>query len=103
MRSFLPLVLLLSVVALVGCGTGQVVIPETTTESVTQSIKTILERVAETGDLAIAEELESYIEEELADVDQAKSEALMKDYQELMATSGKKAIQAKAQEMISNL
>ena len=103
MRFFLPFMLLLSVTVLVGCDTGTVEIPETTTDSVTDSIRTILERVAETGDINIAEELQSYIEEELADVDQAKADALMPAYEELMGLTDEAAIKAKATEMIAML
>jgi hypothetical protein len=103
MRFFLPLLMLVGVVALVGCDTGEVVTPETTTNSVTDIMRPILERVAETGELQPAEELKSYIEEDLAGVDPAKSEALMADYQELMSLSSQDEIKAKAQDMISKL
>ena len=57
MRFFLSLMLLVSVLALVGCGGGSAVTPETTTDSVTEIIKPLLERLAETGDLQGAEEV----------------------------------------------
>jgi hypothetical protein len=63
----------------------------------------ILDRVAETGDLSMAEELQSYIEEDLAETDPAISEELMKDYEELMTLSGADEIKAKCEEMKAKL
>ncbi len=103
MRFFLSFMLLIGVLAVVGCGGGSVDTPETSTDSVTQIIKPILENLAATGDLEGAEELGSYIEEDLAGVDQAKSDALLKDWRELQSMSGTAAIKAKAQEMLSKL
>ena len=103
MRFFASLVLLFSIVAVVGCGGGPVEIPETTEDSVTQTIRPILERLAETGDLEEGLEARSYIEEDLAGIDQAKSDALMKDWLELEAMSSPADIKAKAQEMIDKL
>jgi hypothetical protein len=103
MRFFLSLMLLVSVLALVGCGGGSAVTPETTTDSVTEIIKPLLERLAETGDLQGAEEVKSYIEEDLAGVDEAKSAALMKDWQEMQSMTDTAAIKAKAQEMLTKL
>ncbi|MBC8877265.1 MAG: hypothetical protein H8E44_48170 [Planctomycetes bacterium] len=102
MRVFLPFMFLLSMVVVVGCG-GQVVVPETNEDTVTQSMRPILERVVETGDLEIANELQSYIEEDLASVDQAKADALMKDFRELQSMSDQNAVKAKAKEMLSKL
>jgi hypothetical protein len=99
---FLTSLLLLCAIAVVGCN-GDAVVPETSTESVTGLIKPILEKIAETGDREAVGELKSYIEESLAGVDQAKSDALMKDYNELRAMSGSSQIKAKAQAMLSKL
>ena len=103
MRFFLSFMLLLGVVSLVGCDTGQVEIPEATTDSTAALMKPILERVAETGDLSIAEELQSYIDEDLAETDPAKADTMKKEFDELMALSSPNEIKAKAQDMISKL
>lgn len=102
MRFLTSLILLLSVLAVFGCG-GDVVTPQTTADSVTGLIKPILEKVAETGDRETVGELKSYIEEDLAGVDQAKSDVLMKDFQELRSLSGAEKIKAKAREMLTRL
>ena len=99
---FLTSLLLLCAIAVVGCS-EKAVVPETSTESVIGLIKPILEKIAETGDREAVGELKSYIEESLAGVDQAKSDALMKDYNELQSMSGSSQIKAKAQEMLSKL
>lgn len=99
---FLTSLLLLCAIAVVGCS-EEVVVPETSTESVTGLIKPILEKIAETGDREAVGELKSYLGESLADVDQAKSDALMKDYNQLQSMTGSSQIKAKAQEMLSKL
>jgi hypothetical protein len=94
--------LLLSVIAVLGCG-GRVVAPESTPDSVTGIIKPLLEKLVETGDRETVGELDSYIEEDLAGVDQAKSDALLKDVRELQSMSGANQIKAKAREMLTKL
>jgi len=103
MRFLMSLILVLSVMAVSGCGGGQVVTPTTTTDSVTSLIKPILERIAETGDREAVTELKSYIEEDLAGVDQAKSDALMKEWVELNSMTGPAQIKEKAKAMLSLL
>lgn len=103
MRFLMSLMLLLSVIAVFGCG-GDVATRETTTDTVTTDlIKPTLERIAETGDREVVGELKSYIQESLASVDQAKSDALMKDWQEMSSMSSAAQIKAKAEEMLSKL
>ena len=102
MRPVLSLLLVLSVVTLFGCG-GEVETPETTEDSVTLTIRPILEKLAEDGDLEAAGELQSHLEEDLADVDEAKSQALLADWDEIQGMSSPDEIKAKAQEMIGKL
>jgi hypothetical protein len=103
MRFLMSLALSLSVVAVFGCGDKDVAIPQTTTDSVAGLIKPILEKIVETGDRELVNDLKSYIQEDLAGVDQAKSDALMKDYNELAGMSGAAQIKAKAKEMLGKL
>lgn len=103
MRFVTALFVWLSFLAAYGCGSGGVVTPKATSDSVTGLIKPILEGIAETGDRAAFGELKSYIQEDMASVDQAKSDALLKDFKELQGLSGASRIKAKAQEMLSKL
>jgi hypothetical protein len=103
MRFWMFLMLVLSVLVVSGCGGGQAVIPESTTDSVTSLIKPILEKIAETGDHEAVSEVKSYIEEDLAGVDQAKSDALMKEWNEMNAMTNPAQIKEKAQAMLSML
>ena len=103
MRFLMSLVLSLSVVAVFGCGDKDVAIPQPTTDSVAGLIKPKLEMIAETGDRELVGDLKSYIQEDLAGVDQAKSDALMKDYNELAGMAGAAQIKAKAKEMLGKL
>lgn len=102
MRFLVSLVLLLGVVAVCGCG-GQVVIEETTTDTATSTIKAELTKIAESGDAEAVSELRSYIEEDLAGVDQAKSDALMPEYEALQALTDPEEIKAAAKEMLGKL
>lgn len=104
MRPILGLMLLFCVVGLVGCD-GPVDVPQTTTDSVGGLIKPILERIAESGDFQGegGEELKSYIEEDMAGVDAAKSQSLLQDYEQLSTLRGAAEVKAKAQEMLSKL
>lgn len=103
MRFWMCLMLVLSVLVISGCGGGQVVTPTSTTDSVTGLIKPILEKIAETGDHEAVTEVKSYIEEDLAGVDQAKSDALMKEWNEMNAMTNPAQIKEKAQAMLSSL
>jgi hypothetical protein len=103
MRLITALFVWLSFLAACGCGSGDVVIPKATSDSVTGLIRPILEGIAESGDRAAFSELKSYIQEDLASVDQAKSDALMKDFKELQGLSGANRIKAKAKEMLAKL
>ncbi len=102
MRFLLAVIFAVSAAGLFGCS-EDVAIPETTQESVAGLIKPKLEKIAETGDRELVDDLKSYIVEDLAGVDQAKSDALMKDYNELAGMSGAEQIKAKAKEMLGKL
>jgi hypothetical protein len=103
MRWLMAVMLLLGAVALAGCDQGEVVEPEMSSNTVSDIMKPILEKLAENGDVEQASEIKSYIEEDLAAVDPAKSEELMKDWQEIRQMSDTEEIKAKAQEMLSKL
>lgn len=103
MRFLAAVMLLMSLVVVIGCGGGQVATPEATPSSVVSLIKPVLEKIASTGDRETVGELKSYIEEDLAGVDKAKSDALLADYNELVKLTDPAQIKAKAQGMLSKL
>ena len=103
MRSWMSLIVVLSVLVASGCGGGQVVTPTSTPDSITGLIRPILEKIAETGDPQAVTEVKSYIEEDLASVDQAKSDALMKEWNEMNAMTNPAQIKEKAKAMLSSL
>jgi hypothetical protein len=89
-------------VALMGCGSGTVQTEEAQEDPTIQEIKRLLQVVADSGDTENIGDLRSYIEEDLSGVDEAKSKALMVDYEELESMSGA-AAKEKATEMIGKL
>ncbi len=99
---FMRFLCLFAVVAVFGCDTGPVA-PEPSTSGVEQSVKSTLERLAETGNPETVNELSSYIQEDLAGVDAAKSQSLMPDLEELQSLQDPEQIKEKAQEMLSKL
>jgi hypothetical protein len=99
---FMRFLCMLAAVAVFGCDTGTVA-PEPAPSGVEQSIKSTLERLAETGNPETVNELSSYIQEDLAGVDAAKSQSLMPDLEELQSLQDPEQIKDKAQEMLSKL
>lgn len=99
---FVRIFLLLGLVAVLGCGTGPVADTTVKEEPLNQTIKGMLEAIA-AGDTEEIAELQSYIEEDMMEVDEAKSAALMKDFEELQQMRSPAQIKAKATEMIGKL
>jgi hypothetical protein len=93
---------MLAVIAVFGCDTGPVA-PEPTTSGVEQTVKATLEKLVETGNPETINELSSYIQEDLAGIDAAKSESLMPDLEELQSLEDPEQIKEKAQAMLSKL
>ena len=93
---------LVGVVALLGCGSGAVQTEEAQEDPTIQEIKRQLQEIVDTGDMENVGELRSYIEEDLAGIDEAKSSALLAEYEELQSISGA-AAKEKAQAMMDSL
>ncbi len=106
MRS-LKVLILLGLVAVFGCGGtgggGGGTEPDPTASQTVQMIKSILEDVAESGEAEQAGELISYVEEDLAGEDAAKSESLLPEVKELEALTDPTEIKAKAKEILGKL
>jgi hypothetical protein len=102
---FLGFLLLAGVVAVAvfGCGGGELVDTEPDVNELQQIIGPMLDELAETGDPETVNELRSYIEEDMAEADPAKSQAMMKDLEELQAMTNPADIKKKAAEMKSKL
>ena len=100
---FVKSLLLLSVVAVLGCDSGPVADTTVQEDPLNQTIKGLLEQIVESGEIEDLSEVRSYIEEDMLEVDEAKSALLMKDLEELQGMSSPAAIKAKATEMIGKL
>ncbi len=101
--SFVRVLALLSVLAIVGCGSGENATPVEPPTADSQ-IKSSLEYVAESGQVDSGIMLVREQLEELKETDAAKADALLKDLDELETMAGNPdGAKAKASEMLKKL
>lgn len=68
-----------------------------------ETVKSVLEQIAQTGQMGSDIGLMMQALEEMKATDSAKAEALLKDANDLMSTSGADAVKAKAKKMLEKL
>lgn len=101
---FVRLLCLLSMVAVVGCGTsGGTPAADTVADPIQDDIRPGLENIAQTGSLESLGDIREATEYGLKPVDATKAEMIMKELDELKSKSTPAAIKAKAAEIISKL
>ena len=101
--TFLRIVVLLSLVALLGCQPESVSVDQPDALPAAENAKAMLEGVAETGELGSgAMELRESLEE-IKQTDAAKADPLLADLDALESLADPAAIKAKAKEMLDKL
>ena len=102
--SFLRVLVLFGVVAVFGCGSGAVEEVQPEPDDLNQMITQLLDEIIQSGSSEEAiSDLRSYIEEDMVEIDEAKSQALLKDVEELAGMRSAAQIKAKAAEMKGKL
>jgi len=101
--SFLKFLALLAAVAMVGCSGGRGGVSVEPSAAAPSQAKTLLEKMAESGEVGSAVMVVREGLEKLRETDAAKADALLSDLDELESMSGAAAIKAKAKEMADQL
>lgn len=101
--SFSKFLVLLAAIVMVGCPAGQTEVGVQAPEAGTSEAKTLLEEIAETGEVSSAVMTIREGLEALQATDAAKADGLLTELDELEAMSDAEAIKAKAKEMADKL
>ena len=101
--SFFKFLVLLAAVAMVGCSGGRGGVSVEPSAAAPSEAKTLLEEMAESGEVGSAVMVIRESLEQLKQTDAAKADGLLSDLDELESMSDLEAVKAKAKEMADKL